>query len=471
MYVPINVAGGVYQHKSRPLSSQVTRNFWPQQQSGAGTSEYILETFPGLKAFATGSGADRGMFVHRGVLYKVTGTTLYSVNSAGASTTLGTIAGLSRCIFDGLATSVIITTGGSVYEWDGSTMTLGTDVDFETPNAVTVLNNQALYDGDDGRFCSSDVGDALAINSLNYASAESNSDILLRPYAFQQIVYMMGANTIEPWWNSGSGNPPFDRTEGGMIQVGLGALYSVDKTDKVIYFLGDDLDIYRMSANGIENGFTPQPLLREITKFTTTDDAIGWCMNYQGQNFYVLKFPTENRTFCYPEGGQWFELSSSAYDAGAVAGRYRGNSYAFAYGKHLIADEDGNILELDDETYTDSGDTIKRVRDLSPIHGGLVQQPGKGIELSSFRLIMETGIGVVSGQGADPKIMLSFSTDGGRTYSTEQWGDVGSLGDYLTEVVWDGINAAGKSIDIRLSTSDPVYFSVHSAGAEIEVGI
>lgn len=471
MYVPINVAGGVYQHKSRPLSSQVTRNFWPQQQSGAGVSEYILETFPGLKLFSAGNGADRGMFVHRGVLYKVTGTALESIDNAGARTSIGSITGAARCIMDGLASSLVVVSAGSVYEWDGSTLTLGTDVDFESPDSVTVINTQALYDGSEGRFCSSDVGAPLDINSLNYAAAESNADLLKRPYAFQQNVYMFGENTTESWWNSGTGNPPFDRFEGGTIQTGLGALHSVDKTDKVVYFLGDDLNVYRMAATGIESNFTPQPLLREFTRFTTTDDAIGWCMNYQGQNFYTLKFPTENRTFCYPEGGQWFELSSTTYDVGAVAGRYRGNSYAFAYGKHLIADEDGNILELDDETYDDFGDTIKRVRDLSPIHGGLVSQPGKEIELSSFRLVMETGIGLISGQGAEPKIMLSYSLDGGRTYSTEQWGDVGELGNYQTEVVWDGINAVGKSIDIRLSTSDPVYFSVHSAGAEIEVGI
>ncbi len=470
MYLPINVAGGVYQHKSRPLSSQITRNFWPQQQSGAGTSEYILETFPGLKSFVTGSGADRGMFVHRGVLYKVTGTTLYSIDRNGVVTTIGTISGTARCIFDGLGSSLVIVTGGSVYEWDGSTLTLGTDVDFESPDSVTVINSQAIYDGDEGRFCTSDAGVPLSINALNYAAAESNADLLLRPYAFQQNVYMFGEHTTETWWNSGSGNPPFDRLEGGMIQTGLGAIHSVDKTDKVVYFLGDDLNVYRMAATGIESNFTPQPLLRAFTKFSKTDDAIGWCMNYQGQNFYTLKFPSENRTFCYPEGGQWFELSSTVYDVGPVAGRYRGNSYAFAYGKHLVADEDGNILELDDETYTDSGDTIKRVRDLSPIHGGLISQPGKEIELTQFRLVMETGVGLISGT-VDPKIMLSYSLDGGRTFSTEQWGDVGELGDFQTEVVWDGINAVGKSIDLRLSTSDPVYFSVHSAGVEIEVGI
>jgi hypothetical protein len=468
MRVEINITGGTYEHRSRPLSAQVTRNFWPQAQEGAGTSEYILETFPGLASFSAGSGADRGMFEHKGVPYKVTGTTLASINSAGTRTTLGTIPGSSRCIFDGMGDTIIVVSDGVAYTWNGSVLTTATDVDFETPQTVTVLNAQAIYDGDDARFCVSDPGDPLNINGLNYATAEGVADNLVRPYAFNQIVQMLCEKHMEGWWNSGSGNPPFDRLEGGLYQVGLAARYSVAHNKNYMYFLGSDRNVYRLGSGAPETGFTPRPLVREFSQFTTVSDAIGWCMNYQGQDFYILKFPIENKTFAYPEGGQWFELSSSTYDDGPIAGRYRGNSAVYCYGKHLVADEDGNVLELDEDTYTDDGDAIRRVRDSAPIHGGLVGAPGRTITLTYLRILMETGVGEV---GTAPQIMVQISTDGGRTFGTEVRGDVGEVGDYTTPVDWMGLNESGDPIIVRVVTTGAFYFSIHSAVAELEVGM
>jgi hypothetical protein len=466
MWTEINITGGSYTHKARALSSQQTLNFWPQVQNGAGTSDYILESWPGLTSFSAGSGTDRGMIEHKGTLYKVTGTTLASIASTGTRTTLGTIPGTGRCVFDAIADTIIIVTDGVPYTWDGATLTTGTDIDFETPYTVTVLNNQAIYDGDDSRFCVSDVGAPLTINALNYASAEAVADNLVRPYAFNQVVQMFGEKHIEGWWNSGSGSPPFDRLEGGLFQIGLSARYSVANNKNAIYFLGSDRNVYRLGQAGPAADFTPFPLVREFNGYTTVSDAIGWCMSYQGQEFYILKFPTENKTFAYPEGGQWFQLSSRDYDDYAIAGRYRGNSYAFCYGRHLIADEDGNVLELSDTTYTDNGDPIRRVRDSAPIHSGLLGKAGKPIFLYSFKLILETGTGAEAAE-----IMLSLSTDGGKTFGSEFVSDLGIRGDYLKTVEWKGLNACGESIVVRISTSDGYYYSLHSAAAELGVGI
>jgi hypothetical protein len=468
MEVEINIAGGTYEHRSRPLSAQATRNFWPQAQEDAATSQYILESFPGLKMFSAGAGADRGMFEHKGVPYKVTGTTLSSIDSAGTRTTLGTIPGGSRCVFDAIGDTIIIVSDGVAYTWNGSSVTTASDEDFETPQTVTVLNAQAIYDGDGARFGVSDAGAPLTINGLNYATAEGVADNLIRPYAYNQVVHMMCEKHMEGWWNSGVGNPPFDRLEGGLHQIGLAARYSVAHNKNFMYFLGSDRNVYRLSAGAPETGFTPRPLVREFSQFDTVSDAIGWCMNYQGQEFYVLKFPIENRTFAYPEGGQWFELSSSEYDNGPMAGRYKGNSAAYCYGKHLIADEDGNVLELDEETYTDNDDTIRRVRDSAPLHGALLGAPGRSITLTRLRILMETGVGEAD---TDPQIMVQFSTDGGRTFGTEIRGDVGEVGDFMTPVEWFGLNETGDSIIIRLVTSGAFYCSVHSAVAEVEIGM
>lgn len=476
MYVPINIVGGSYAHRSRKQSAQVTRNWWPQKQEGLGEGKIILEGTPGLTLFSAveaGHASDRGMIEHKGILYKVSGTRLSSVASDGTRTTLGTITGSGRCIMDALGDSVLIANGdGDVWEWNGSTLTAGSDVDFETPTAVTVINKQAIYDGDDDRFCVSDVGLPLQINGLNYATAEVKADDLLRPYAFNQNVYMFGEKTIETWWNSGQGKPPFDRIEGGLFNIGLAAVHSVASNDNHMYWLGDDKNVYSLGADGIDRTFTPLTLVREFANYSSVSDAIGWCMTFHKQNFYFLKFPSANRTWVYPEGGEWFQLSSSTYESGATSGRHKSNSYAFAYGRHLMADEAGNILEFDEDAFDDNGDTIKRIRDTAPIHGGLLGMPGKEICITEFKLIMETGVGTV---GANtPTVSVAFSEDGGRTFGTEYWndaGDVGDTGDYLKEIVWSGVNITGTNIVVRITASADVYYSIHDAAAEIEIGI
>lgn len=512
MLIELNLTGGTYKHKSLPLSAQVTRNWWPQLQTDPGAKKsYILESFPGLTLFSAGTNLNRGFFTHNGVVYTVAGNDLISIASDGTRTVLGFIPGDGRCIFDAIVDSVIIVTEGRVFEWDGSTVTEGDPADFETPQAVTVLNSQAIYDGDESRFGVSDVGEPLTVNGLAYASAEAKADELVRPYAFNEVVRMFGTETIEGWWNSGEGTPPFDRLEGAIITVGLRALESVANNERNLYFLGSDNQVYVLSGNNAIP-ISPQPITRAIYNFTDPSDAIGWCMNWQGQEFYVLTFPTDDKTFIYAEGGQWFELSS-----GVEGGQYIGRGYSYCYNKHLIVDRWSNVYYLDENAYSENGRVIQRTRDTAPIHGGLFGAAGKHIEMNSLELIMETGTATIydpqdfvvyDSNGAPysvdrnvldsnrvnwaitpdvydsegnlyqiyqyieraPDVMLSFSDDGGKTWSEQMFGDIGTLGEFMHEVRWDCLGSFDSRI-LRIQTSDPVYFSIHSAAAEVEIGI
>lgn len=473
MLVPVNLTGGTYKHKSLPLSAQVTRNFWPQlQEDEKERSKYILQGFYGQTLFGTQSGGvDRGMFEHKDVLYKVTGSSLYTVASDGTHTSRGTIAGSARCIFAPIGEDIVVVSNGAAYMYDVSTTTLSaiTDNDLETPQSAAHLNNQVIYDGDGGRFVVSDVGDSTSVDGLNYATAESDADDIVRVYTFRQTLYLMGERTIELWWNSGQGNPPFDRIEGGILNVGLGALHSVANTDESMFLFADDRQIYSVggSVSGVLDVISTKAMAKEIQGYATVSDAIGWTMKLEGQDFYVICFPTQNKTWVYPIGGEWFEWSSDA-----TGGRNRANSYAYAFGKHLVADYvSGNIYELDAETYTENGETIVRLRDSAPITGEALGVPGKEIEMNSFELFLETGVGLKSGQGSDPVVMLSFSDDGGRTFSTEQWGSVGKSGQFEGFVVrWTGLGRFSSRV-IRIRVSDPVFYSIYSAAAELEACI
>jgi hypothetical protein len=457
MRAPINLTGPTYSHRSRSLSAQRTVGFYPEViDTQASKSKYILNSFPGLTLFGTASGRDRGMFEHLDIVYKVTGTTLYTVAYDGTHTSIGTLPGTGRCIFTGIGSNIVICTEGTAWQYNG-TLTQITDVDLETPNSCAHLNNQIIYDGDGGRFCSSDVGDATSIDGLNYATAESYADDLLRVYVFNQVLYLFGTKTVEPWYNSGVGAPPFDRIEQGIITVGLGALHSVANNDNSIYFLGDDNKVYRLPS---KENISTIALTHEIESYLEVDDAIGFCFTFENQNFYALIFPAADKSWCYSESsGQWFEINKD---------RWWGNSAVYAFRKTLIADHrNGNIYELDIDAYDENGTKVERIRDSGPIHGEALGAPGVRVEMNRFELIMEVGVGTLSSE--DPVVMLSYSDDGGKTFSTERWGKIGKMGEY-TKVVWTGLGSFYERI-LRIKVSDPNFISIHSANADLSAGI
>lgn len=472
MLIPINITGGSYEHKSRPLSKQVTRNFWPQLQgTKKGRSEYILQSFYGLKDFYDGSGAtmDRGMLQNQGTLYKITDTSLYTVSSAGVHTLLGTIPGTNRCIIKALGAQIIIANGhGLIYVWDGSSLTQNTSANLGTPRGVAVLNNQAIYDAGTGQgFDVSDVGLPSTIDGLNNASAESASDELLIPYAWRETLYLFGRETIELWWNSGQGNPPFDKVQGAVINMGLGGIYSVADTPDFQFFFGSDRQFHSLTpgTSAVDTVISTPAMAKEIAEYATVDDCIGWTMELEGQWFYVATFPTQDVTWVFPVGGEWFQWGSSD------TGRIRANSYAYAFGKHLVAEHDsGSIYELDAETYTDASETITRTRDTAPIHAGLLGADNKEFEINSFELILETGIGLLSGQGSDPRVMVSVSRDGGKTFGTERFLKVGALGERV-KVRTNGLGRFRSACVIRVRVSDPIYWAIYSANIDAEVCI
>ena len=471
MLIPINLTGGTYQHKSRPLTTQLTRNFWPQVQgTQKARSDYILQSFYGLKLFKAQSGsADRGMLQNQGKLYKVTDTTLYQVDSVGSHTGLGTIPGSSRCVLKALGAKIIIINGsGLEFVWDGTALTQNTSPNIGLPRGVAVINSQAVTDNGSGQSWDvSNVGDPLTINGLNNAAAESYSDDLLIPYAWREIIYFLGKESIELWYNSGQGNPPFDKIQGAALSMGLDAIHSCADNPDFMFFFGKDKQFHSLTAGSstVDSVISTPAMAKEFQSYLITDDCIGWTMELEGQWFYVATFPTQDITWCLPIGGEWFQWGSSA------SGRLRGNSYANVFGKHLVAEHNsGNIYELDAETYTDADETIVRTRRSAPIHSGLIGQDNKEFEINSFELVLETGVGLLSGQGQDPRVMLSVSRDGGKTFGVERFLRVGTLGERVS-VHTGSLGRFKQSCVFQLRVSDPIYWAIYAANIDAEICI
>ena len=426
-----------------------------------------MHDFPGLKEFGVSSGADRGWHVMADVLYKLNGTSLYKVLANGTYTSLGSVPGSGRAVFADDGSNLLFVTGGVLYKYDGSTVSTITQTVVSGVISVAFINSQFIITGADAIFAVSDPGDPDTWNALNFAQEETSPDGLLRAYVFSQLVYMVGNKTVVPWYNSGVGNPPFDRQDTSLVNIGGGGTHAVTNTDQFMYLFGDDRKFYQVIGASSRN-ITTSAVAHIVEAFDTVSDCILSSFIFEGQDFVLASFPSAGKTLCFSEpNNYWVELSSGTDEPGD---RWYGNSVISCYGKTLVADyRNGNVYELDGDTYTDAGDTRLRIRTLAPITGSMIGSPGRRITHSHTRIEMQCGVGLATGQGSNPVLMCQTSNDGGHTWGSEEHVPMGVMGDYVRAVDFFQF-CTGYEIRIKIKCSDPVFLSMWGATAFVTDG-
>ena len=468
--IPVNVTGPSYQSRSRPLSSQRTQN-WYQQFSDQGKESYVLMPFPGLKLVGNAAGSDRGFHRMAEILYQVKGTSLYEISSNGTHTLRGAIPGTGRAIIADDGINMFIVTDLKVWQYttDTNTVTEVTNVNITGAKSVDFLNNQFIYTFD--KFSTvSDVGNGAEASGLNIIGEETLPDDLVRDYVYDEVIYRCGVRSIVGWWNSGVGAPPIEKLQGRIFTVGLAAINSIAETDEAFYWLGDDFAIYQSIA-GSKSRISTDAISNEIQKYSNVSDAIGNTFTLEGQNFYSITFPTGGKTFVVNESlgvNGWFEIASGVSDP-LNSTSYQGTTILEAYGKLFVADvSNGNIYNLDLNTYKNNSEPLQRIRVTQSVNGDLLGAKGKRVQMSELKLIMESGVGLIEGQGDNPRIMIEYSDDGGNSWNGGSWPRVGRLGEFTLQVKWYNLGSFYDRI-FRISTSDPVNYSIFSATIDLRL--
>jgi len=468
--IPVNVTGPSYQSRSKPLSSQVTQN-WYQQFNESGKDPYVLLPFPGLKSLGNEEGDDRGFHRMKEVLYQVKGTQLFSIDKNGAHDLKGDIPGTVRTITadDGVNLFIVATPNVYQYSTDTDSITQVTDVNIVGAKSVDFFNNQFIYTFDNYSVVSA-VGDGSSASGLDIVGEETLPDDLVRDFFYDEIIYRCGVRSIVGWWNNPALQPPIEKLQGRIFNVGLAAINSIAKTDEAFYWLGDDYAIYR-ATSGSHQRISTDAISNELQKYSRVDDAIASTFTFEGQNFYSITFPSGNKTFVINEGlaeNGWFELSSGVNNP-LESSKYQGASILSAYGQTMVADVlNGNVYKLDLDTYTNNDKELQRIRVTQSVNGDVLGAKGKRVQMSCLKLIMESGVGLINGQGDNPRIMVEYSDDGGRTWNGGSWPRVGRLGEFTLQVEWFDLGSFYDRI-FRISTTDPVNYSLYSATIDLRL--
>lgn len=88
---------------------------------------------------------------------------------------------------------------------------------------------------------------------------------------------------------------------------------------------------------------------------------------------------------------------------------------------------------------------------------------------AELRVLMETGVGLASGQGSDPLIALRWSDDGGHTWSNEHTVSAGAMGQYSARANFRRLGQSRGRI-YEVSGSDDVKIALIDGALRLEQG-
>lgn len=434
--------------RSVAANSQRTINFVPSiDPASKGVKELIGS--PGLSLLTTiATTGCRGMRSFRSVGYAVYGNKFYSITSGYVATERGTLnTSTGPVTMAGNGLQVAICDGATLYIYDVSTTAFAeiSDVDFTSAGTVDYIDGYGVFNEvGTQKFWLTALLDFDSVDGLDFASAEANCDNLRRVFVEGKTLYLMGSDTIEPWYNSGDADFPFISISGGTIERGLLATYSVAKEDNGVFFLGDDRLVYRLSGGQVQI-VSDEAVAEAVRGMADPSDAEGWVYTVQKSKFYVLNFPSALQTWVYDiSTGLWHERDSH------LLGRWRA-AWSMRLGNQEVTGDynSGKLYKIDPTKYTEDGETFVSSHIFPPIHSET------RIPHNHFEVDIEAGVGLVSGQGSDPIMLLSWSDDQGRTWSNELNMSMGKIGEYDRRCEQRRL---GSSLDRRykISCSEPV---------------
>ena len=229
----IDLFGTAQEGKSSTSTAQRHLNLYAEVKTDAEKSRLVFHVTPGLVLRAGASLGDtpiRGWIAVGNLYYLVHRGTFYEVNNSGTKTSRGTIdttSGRVDMAYDG--TVILITTGTSGYTYTISTLTLAivSAAAFQdAAKTCTWLDGQFLVDdgADDEYFISAD---GTTWNALDFATAESNPDGLIRVFSDNGEVVLCGESTLEFLGNTGASDFPFQTIKGATQEFGLAARWSL----------------------------------------------------------------------------------------------------------------------------------------------------------------------------------------------------------------------------------------------------
>lgn len=460
---PLQSAVQSYSGRALNVSAERLLNCYAEPNPQSAASPVAVYSSPGMESWAdlrtTANGPVRGLHFFLGQIWAAIGSELYRIDSNATAVKVGDIPD-----------------GGPVYFADNGThvwVCTRTDCYYANNTAFGLLPERSLYpayqDGyligfqqsTDNIFLSG-LDDATTIGGLDFTTSDAFPDSVVSGISVGRNVIAAGRRSIEIYYNSGNNLYPFDRIPGGVVERGILAAGTIAKDDVSAFFVGDDFNAYRIAGGQIQKISTPH-ISRLVEDEANPDGLRGYISRFRGHVFYIVVGDTF--TISYDTSTQlWSEMGSpDILFNGPQLSRWRASGLVAAWGGvEYVGDfERSMVHKLSATEHSELGSPIRREMITPPIGDG------NWAVLDSVEMDMETGNYDDTSDGlGDPEVMLSWSDDGGHTWSNELTATAGDVGEHLTQVRFSRLGRFRRR-HIKVAVSAPFLLSVVGVRASI----
>jgi hypothetical protein len=433
MQIPI--LSGAYTDEGPDFRTSYPRNMIPVPRA-QGISAGYLRPADGVAQIGTGPGVDRGAINWNGTCYRVMGTQLVRVDTAGVVTALGNVGGSGQVSMDYGFDRLAIASGNNLFYWDGGSLTHVTDPDLG--DVLDVLWIDGYFMTTDGTsIVVTDLNDPASVNPLHYGSSEGDPDPIKGLFKSRAgEVYAVNRYTIEVMQNVGGTGFPFERTTGAQIKRGAIGTHCIELYGDQIAFLGGARGEPPAIWSGL-NAATQKLSTGEIDTllldYTEAQLAAAVMEVRVTKNHQLLYVHLPDKTLVYDGAASavigepvWFTVDSGL----SAPAQYRARNFVWCYDKWMCGDPTTGALGVVDETIsTHYGQIIGWEFGTMIMYSG-----GFGAIFHQLELV---GLPGRVPLGADPVIWTSYSLDG-VTWSQERSIKAGRQGQRTKRLVWLG---------------------------------
>jgi hypothetical protein len=398
------------------------------------------------------------------------------IDPSGTVTTLtGTLPGIDRVTWaknNQMATpprGLVVVTNIGAYSVTPTAVSIYPDSDLPgTPSSVCHLDGYILFTYGNGRIVATGLN-GLAVDPLSITTAEANPDGLLRGIVSGRQLFAMGPASVEVYQNVGSSPFPLART--AVIPVGLMGTFAAaggnetDGWDQTPLFVASDGTVRYFK------GYEPVIVsTRAVERFIESVDdpttITAYVYTFYGNSIFGLRgngLTPQERCWEYnTTTGQWHERQSQGFFT------WRGHRTIRAFDKWFVGDVGSTELR--------AIEPLAQTEHLSQIpcriESKIMRNFPERMAVSRADFSFAQGVGIATGVDptqTDPVAEISWSDDGGGTWSRPLRRTLGRQGEYGWDV---RVNRTGLTTKAgrrwRVDFADQVPITFLGATMDVE---
>lgn len=343
---------------------------------------------------------------------------------------------------------VAVTEVGCFNLFEGSAPTSFADADLPaTPTSVCFYEGYFVWSFASGAVYASDLN-SVAVNALSFDTQQGS--IVRRVVSFSGRLFAFTNKWTAVYRNAGTS--PFPLAEEAIIPTGIIGTHAVAGWEPgwvdVLIWAGEDFNVYRL------DGYTPVPIStndvsRAIEKAVEAGlrNFIEAFVYMSGRNaFWVLNCPGLWTWEYNVSTNEWNERKSHNEN------NWKGMLSIHIFDQWLIGGNNGDLYRINDEIFQEGTEPLIWQVDSGVMSGFPIRTV---IPRASFHIT--TGVGDFDGV-SNPRVMISWSLDGGHTWGQPVQRRLGGPGETKSypSIINSGLSR-GHGVRYRLVVSDNVH--------------